>query len=58
MVTLLGFELASLLSGAAFVEILFSWPGLGQMMLEALLGNDWELGSRWIGNKLCYVTTW
>lgn len=43
MVTLLGFELASLLSGAAFVEILFSWPGLGQMMLDALLGNDLNL---------------
>mgnify|MGYP001619677462 CR=1 FL=1 len=43
MITLLGFELASLLSGAAFVEILFSWPGLGQMMLEALLGSDLNL---------------
>ncbi|MFN8671654.1 MAG: ABC transporter permease [Candidatus Sericytochromatia bacterium] len=43
MVTLLGFELAGLLSGAAFVEILFSWPGLGQMMLEALTGNDLNL---------------
>ncbi|MBC7474065.1 MAG: ABC transporter permease [Candidatus Sericytochromatia bacterium] len=43
MITLLGFELAGLLSGAAFVEILFSWPGLGQMMLEALLGNDLSL---------------
>lgn len=43
MITLLGFELAGLLSGAAFVEILFSWPGLGQMMLEALLGNDLNL---------------
>lgn len=43
MITLLGFEFAGLLSGAAFVEILFSWPGLGQMMLEALLGNDLNL---------------
>lgn len=43
MITLLGFELAGLLSGAAFVEILFSWPGLGQMMLEALTGNDLSL---------------
>lgn len=43
MVTLLGFEFAGLLSGAAFIEILFSWPGLGQMMLEALTGNDLSL---------------
>jgi ABC-type dipeptide/oligopeptide/nickel transport system permease component len=43
MITLLGFEFASLLSGAAFVEILFTWPGLGQMMLEAVLGYDLNL---------------
>ncbi|GIW21642.1 MAG: hypothetical protein KatS3mg068_0649 [Candidatus Sericytochromatia bacterium] len=43
MITLLGFEFASLLSGAAFVEILFTWPGLGQMMLEAVLGYDLSL---------------
>lgn len=43
MITLLGFEFAHLLSGAAFVEILFTWPGLGQMMLEAVLGSDLNL---------------
>jgi peptide/nickel transport system permease protein len=43
MITLLGFEFASLLSGAAFVEILFTWPGLGQTMLEAVLGYDLNL---------------
>lgn len=43
MITLLGFEFASLLSGAAFVEILFTWPGLGQMMLDAVLGYDLSL---------------
>jgi ABC-type dipeptide/oligopeptide/nickel transport system permease component len=43
MITLLGFEFAHLLSGAAFVEILFTWPGLGNMMLEAVLGSDLSL---------------
>jgi len=43
IITLLGFEFARLLSGAAFVEILFTWPGLGQMMLEAVLGSDLNL---------------
>lgn len=43
MVTLLGFEIAGLLSGAAFVEIIFSWPGLGNMMLQAILGSDMNL---------------
>lgn len=43
MVTMLGYELGALLSGAAFVEIIFSWPGLGNMMLEAVLANDYNL---------------
>jgi len=43
IITLLGFEFASLLSGAAYVEIIFTWPGLGQMMLEAVLGSDLNL---------------
>jgi peptide/nickel transport system permease protein len=43
IITLLGFEIAGLVSGAAFVEIIFSWPGLGNMMLQALLGTDLNL---------------
>jgi len=40
LITLLGFQLSGLLSGAAFVEIIFSWPGLGRLMLEAVLRQD------------------
>ncbi|MGV3522974.1 MAG: ABC transporter permease [Candidatus Sericytochromatia bacterium] len=43
IITLLGFEVAGLISGAAFVEIIFSWPGLGNMMLQAVLGTDLNL---------------
>lgn len=43
IITLLGFEVAGLISGAAFVEIIFSWPGLGNLMLQALLGTDLNL---------------
>ncbi len=43
IVTLLGFEIAGLVSGAAFVEIIFNWPGLGNMMLQAVLGTDLNL---------------
>lgn len=43
IITLLGFEIAGLVSGAAFVEIIFSWPGLGNMMLQAVLGTDLNL---------------
>ena len=40
MVTLLGYEFASLLSGAALVEIVCSWPGLGTLMLTAVRSKD------------------
>lgn len=40
MITILGYDIAGLLSGFALVEIIVSWPGLGQMMMEALVSQD------------------
>lgn len=40
LVTLFGFELGGLLSGAAFVENIMGYPGLGRLILEALLKKD------------------
>lgn len=40
LVTILGFEIAGLLSGVGLVEIVFSWPGMGTMMLDALQQLD------------------
>jgi len=40
MVTLLGYELSGLLSGAALIEIICSWPGLGTLMLTAVRSKD------------------
>ncbi|MCM8787905.1 MAG: ABC transporter permease [Candidatus Omnitrophica bacterium] len=40
LVTIFGYEISSLLSGAALVEIIFGWPGLGQVMLEAVGKQD------------------
>lgn len=40
LVTLFGFELGGLLSGAAFVENIMGYPGLGQLVLEAVLKKD------------------
>ena len=40
LVTLLGFEFASLLSGAFIAEYYFNWPGLGKLTLEALTNQD------------------
>ncbi|MBF2078667.1 MAG: ABC transporter permease [Synechococcales cyanobacterium T60_A2020_003] len=40
LITLLGFEFASLLSGAFITEGLFNWPGLGKLVLEAVRAQD------------------
>lgn len=40
LITLLGFEFSALLSGAAFTEIITSWPGLGLVALEAVRAKD------------------
>lgn len=40
LITLLGFEFASLLSGAFVVEFFFNWPGLGRLTLDAVLAQD------------------
>ncbi|MBM3270905.1 MAG: ABC transporter permease [Candidatus Sericytochromatia bacterium] len=43
MITLLGFEFAALLSGVAIIENIVAWPGLGQLMLDAILKQDVNL---------------
>jgi peptide/nickel transport system permease protein len=40
LITLLGFELASLLNGAFIAEFFFNWPGLGRLALQALQAQD------------------
>lgn len=54
MVTIFGYELSSLLSGAALTEIICNWPGLGSIMLEAVRAQDLFLvmGSMLMGGIL------
>lgn len=40
LITLFGFSLAGLLSGAALVENVVGWPGLGSLILQAVLSKD------------------
>lgn len=40
LITLLGYEFSGLLSGAALIEIICSWPGLGSLMLTAVRSKD------------------
>ncbi len=39
-VTLVGMELALLLGGAAIIESVFSWPGVGRFTVQAVDGRD------------------
>ena len=54
LVTLFGFELGGLLSGAAFVENGLGYPGLGRLILEAVLKKDVfvVMGSLLLGSVL------
>ncbi|NEO49266.1 MAG: ABC transporter permease, partial [Moorea sp. SIO4A3] len=40
LITILGFEFASLLSGSFIAEIFFNWPGLGRLILQAVTAQD------------------
>jgi peptide/nickel transport system permease protein len=40
MITLFGYTLGALVSGSFVAEVVFSWPGLGRVTLEALLSHD------------------
>jgi peptide/nickel transport system permease protein len=40
LVTLFGYTLGALLSGAFLVEVVMSWPGLGRITIEALIARD------------------
>lgn len=43
LLTIGGLQLAYLLEGVVFVETLFSWPGLGQLLYNALTARDLPL---------------
>ncbi|CAN5477276.1 ABC transporter permease [soil metagenome] len=43
LVTLLGLSIPGVLAGTAIVEAIFSWPGLGQLTVQAATGHDYTL---------------
>ena len=43
LITMLGLSLGSLLGGTAVVEIVFSWPGMGKLAVEAITLRDYPL---------------
>jgi peptide/nickel transport system permease protein len=43
VITLLGLQLGALLAGAVITEAVFSWPGIGQLIIEAIQGRDYPV---------------
>jgi peptide/nickel transport system permease protein len=43
VLTFAGVTLGSLVTGSVVVETVFAWPGLGQLAIQALFGNDYPL---------------
>jgi peptide/nickel transport system permease protein len=43
VVTVIGARVATLFSGAVLVEIVFSWPGLGRLLLASLQSRDYPV---------------
>lgn len=43
LITLLGLSFGNLIGGAAVVEIVFSWPGLGYLAVQSIIYRDFQL---------------
>ena len=43
IITLLGLQLGALLAGAVITEIVFSWPGVGQLAIDAIHRRDYPV---------------
>ncbi len=43
VVTIAGLQLAGLLGGVVVIEVLFSWPGLGQLIYQAVSQRDYAV---------------
>lgn len=43
VVTVLGLQIGSVLSGAVVTETIFAWPGIGRLTVQAIVGRDFPL---------------
>jgi len=50
LISLFGLSMGGLLSGSLIIEVVMSWPGLGPLLLEAILARDLYVV---IGGVLC-----
>jgi len=43
IITVVGLQMGTLIGGAVITETVFTWPGLGTLIIEAINGRDWPL---------------
>jgi peptide/nickel transport system permease protein len=43
VITIIGIQTGSLLAGAVLTETIFSWPGIGKWVYDAILGRDYPI---------------
>lgn len=43
IITILGLQLGALLSGSVITETVFSWPGIGSLLIQAISTRDYKL---------------
>ena len=43
VVTIMGLQFGSLLTGAIITETIFSWPGIGRLLIQAIYSRDYPL---------------
>jgi ABC-type dipeptide/oligopeptide/nickel transport system permease component len=43
VITIIGFQVGALLSGALITETVFAWPGLGRLTIKAIQTRDYPL---------------
>lgn len=43
VITLLGLSLPALFSGMVFIEVIFAWPGMGRVMVDAVIARDYPV---------------
>jgi peptide/nickel transport system permease protein len=43
VVTLIALQFGSLLTGAVITETIFSWPGIGRLLIQAIFSRDYPL---------------
>lgn len=41
--TVVGIQMGNLLAGSVVVETVFSWPGIGRLMIQSILSNDYPM---------------